>query len=469
MTTAAPPEPRELLARSRIFEDLARDELDELGRVMVKRYVMKDEPLFVQGATGDSMAVVAEGCFRVEVSRPGHDPETISQIEVGDLVGEMTCLEPAPRSASVVAEEDSFVYQLDGPAMRALKSDNRALFSAVLTGVSARVTDRIRATDEQIDELIEAHMRAGGVVGSIAPTLRAHADSDTPDPRGVRHVPMLHVFTDEELEDLLAVSPRRHCATGELLCREGEPGASCFIVLSGGLEVLREVGEAQRRLATLAEGCVAGQLSLLDFSPRTASLRVSGNTEIIEVTRQTYLDLLAQQSQIAMRLQEQLVLAGIRQLRAATGMLVRLTSLSGHLYPLHDPTRPAGAGPRPRGLAKTPPPSPSLAAAGAPLATPARFPAADPSPATTPAPPHAAAPSSQPSVPAGPHDEQGAASEPDELRQTDLDPITEMDPEQFRQTTLDDFRITMDFLKTALGEWGVSIDDLDAIEESQRE
>ncbi len=42
-----------------------------------------------------------------------------------------------------------------------------------------------------------------------------------------------------------------------------------------------------------------------------------------------------------------------------------------------------------------------------------------------------------------------------------------MDPEEFRETRVDDFRATMDIIKTALGEWGVSLEDLDAIEESQ--
>ncbi len=392
MSNDEAPEPRDLLSRSKIFEDLAGDELDRLGEAMVHRSVLKDEPLFVQGATGNSMAMVAAGRFRVEVARPGHAPEVISEIHVGDLVGEMTCLEPAPRSASVIADEDSLVYQLDGPTLRTLRADNRPLFSAVLTGVSARVTDRIRATDEQIDDMIAARTRTGGLMDGVAPILRAHAESDVPDPLGVRHVPMLHVFTDNELEDLLAVSPRRTCTPGDLLCREGEPGSSCFIVLSGALEVLREVGEALRRLATLAEGCVAGQLSLLDFAPRTATLRVALDTEIVELTRQTYLDLLVQQNRMALRLQEQLVLAGIRQLRAATGVLARLTALSSHLYPLNAPTRPGSTAGFPRAPAKTPPRSLSLSTPQVPAAAP-----------TTEPPARAGAPPAPPPPPAAPH------------------------------------------------------------------
>ncbi len=463
-------EPIDLLRRSRIFEDMARDELDTLAAVMTRQEIPTDEPLFAQGAHGDSMAMVASGSFRVEVSRPGRDPETISTIGPGDLLGELTCIEPAPRSASVIADEDSTVMLLDGPTLRTLKSDNPILFSAVLTGVSARVTDRIRATDEQIDDLLAVQARAGGLMTSVAPTLRSNAPPDNPDPATAQQGRMLRSIGDEGLQEILESSPRRELGAGEVLCNEGDPGSSCFIVLSGALEVLREVGETMQRVATLAEGCIAGQLSLLDFAPRSATLRTSRQTELIELSRQAYLELLAKQSPTALRLQEQLVMAGIRQLRAATGVLSRLTTLASHLYPNGDAS-PEERLATPRAPAKTPRMPTSLVKTLASAKPTDQGAEEEAAPAA--APPSAEAPPPPPDVRDTVHETKPRqpalhCSDEDEFRDTIVDESHSAELEKLRRAEADRFRTTMSVLKTALGEWGVSIEDLDEIAESQR-
>jgi CRP/FNR family cyclic AMP-dependent transcriptional regulator len=66
------------------------------------------ETLFAEGEPGTSMFILRRGELRVVVG--GVPVETI---EPGGMVGEMTLLDDAPRSATVVAVVDSEVVAVD--------------------------------------------------------------------------------------------------------------------------------------------------------------------------------------------------------------------------------------------------------------------------------------------------------------------------------------------------------------------
>jgi CRP-like cAMP-binding protein len=65
---------------------------------------------------------------------------------------------------------------------------------------------------------------------------------------------------------------------GALLFSEGQPGGSCFIVVTGNVDVSTGADGEQRRLASLGPGSVFGQVSLIDSQPRSAgcSMRHAG-------------------------------------------------------------------------------------------------------------------------------------------------------------------------------------------------
>lgn len=56
---------------------------------------------------------------------------------------------------------------------------------------------------------------------------------------------------------------------GRVLCEEGAIGRQAFVIVDG----LAEVVVAGERVATLAAGSFAGEVSLLDHQPRTATVR----------------------------------------------------------------------------------------------------------------------------------------------------------------------------------------------------
>ena len=64
-----------------------------------------------------------------------------------------------------------------------------------------------------------------------------------------------------------------------------------------------------------------GQLALLDRAPRSATVTATSETAALEVRSDAFANLVRASSPVALRFQEQVALAGVRQLRAATKRL----------------------------------------------------------------------------------------------------------------------------------------------------
>jgi CRP-like cAMP-binding protein len=73
---------------------------------------------------------------------------------------------------------------------------------------------------------------------------------------------------------------------GELVIREGEPGVAFYLVAGGQVRVFAtdSLGRQTER-ARLHEAALFGEMSLLTAQPRTASVQVVGEADIVEVGR----------------------------------------------------------------------------------------------------------------------------------------------------------------------------------------
>ncbi|TAK25899.1 MAG: cyclic nucleotide-binding domain-containing protein [Myxococcaceae bacterium] len=131
-------------------------------------------------------------------------------------------------------------------------------------------------------------------------------------------------FSEDELEVLLGASTTRRFAPGETLCRQARPATSCFILLSGVIEVVKEADGRERVLTELSEGAIAGQLALVDGSPRSATLRAKTDVTALEFTRDVFMRLVGASSPLAYRFQVELAVATGRQLREANRRLSAL-------------------------------------------------------------------------------------------------------------------------------------------------
>jgi CRP-like cAMP-binding protein len=105
-------------------------------------------------------------------------------------------------------------------------------------------------------------------------------------PDAVHPLPLLSSLSEDAFRRVLKTLVVRRLPDGALVIREGEPGASFFFVANGGVRVFDTDGLGrQRELATLGENAIFGEMALLSAQPRTASVAVAGEADLLEATR----------------------------------------------------------------------------------------------------------------------------------------------------------------------------------------
>jgi hypothetical protein len=100
--------------------------------------------------------------------------------------------------------------------------------------------------------------------------------------------PLFREFSCEELTEVIRGLRLRAFAPGEIIVSEGESGDRLFVLTSG--EVRTYVRGAQghhTQVRMLQEGDFFGEVSLLEFEGRTATITAAGHCELLEFDRAT--------------------------------------------------------------------------------------------------------------------------------------------------------------------------------------
>lgn len=140
----------EAISNARLFEGIPLDGLAELARHGVRRRFGRARLLMHQGDVSETMYVLLKGRVRVERSVPDvAEPLVLAELGPGDVVGEMGLLDHQPRSASVVALEDTEAMELDDLALAQTVLRYPEVSAALLRVLSSR----LRSTDELAAEL----------------------------------------------------------------------------------------------------------------------------------------------------------------------------------------------------------------------------------------------------------------------------------------------------------------------------
>lgn len=118
------------------------------------------EEIVREGSLGDALYLVLTG--RVAVEKGGH---TLAHLTSGDFFGEMSLVEPAPRSASVTAVEAAFLFRLPNDALRRLISVYPDASNALLVQIVRTLSERLRRANGTLASVGQlADWLAGSIV-----------------------------------------------------------------------------------------------------------------------------------------------------------------------------------------------------------------------------------------------------------------------------------------------------------------
>ncbi len=127
-----------------LFSSLAPEGLAELARASIEDDYAPGENLCVEGEPGNEVFILLTGDVKVLV-RDDNDglEKVIASEKAGGFIGEMAVLDPAPRSATVIAGASGVrVLRLDGSAFREALNTDPAIATGVIRTLAARLRGR---------------------------------------------------------------------------------------------------------------------------------------------------------------------------------------------------------------------------------------------------------------------------------------------------------------------------------------
>jgi hypothetical protein len=123
-----------LLKSSNFFAGVPESLLAGIAASLEELPVIAGATIVTEGAIDQSMYVIARG--RMEAR---HNDASLSTMEAGEVFGELALLDPAPRSASVVALEDGLLLKLAGPVFQDLLADHGEMALAIIRELVQRL------------------------------------------------------------------------------------------------------------------------------------------------------------------------------------------------------------------------------------------------------------------------------------------------------------------------------------------
>jgi len=140
----------DFLATVPLFNGLDRTELEKFAEVTREKSYPKGSVILFEDDPGDSLFVVREG--RVKVVLIGEDGREVilGVLGVGEYFGELSLIDDRPRSAHVIAMEDSNLLVLRRDDFRKRVESSPSVAWSLLTELSRR----LRRADDKIGGLV---------------------------------------------------------------------------------------------------------------------------------------------------------------------------------------------------------------------------------------------------------------------------------------------------------------------------
>lgn len=151
---------RAILERHPLLAHLPPERLSRLAREGEVETWKAGEDIVAEGSLGDALFLILSG--EVAVHRDG---KTFATLSAGDVFGEMSMVEPAPRSASVSAMSPTFLFRLPHDSLHRLLIDDPATASALLVQIVKTLSERLRRANHMLSSVDKlADWLAGSLV-----------------------------------------------------------------------------------------------------------------------------------------------------------------------------------------------------------------------------------------------------------------------------------------------------------------
>jgi CRP/FNR family transcriptional regulator, cyclic AMP receptor protein len=149
-------EVKTFLVATPFFGGLSDASLDLLISMLVERRFDFGACIVAEGEPGRSMYIVHSGQLVVSKIAKSGRVIRMTRLGPGDFFGEMTLIEPQNRSARVVAETSTVLYELTAGDLYAYYKADIHAYVMLMQNINRELCRRLRRADNRIAELADA-------------------------------------------------------------------------------------------------------------------------------------------------------------------------------------------------------------------------------------------------------------------------------------------------------------------------
>lgn len=99
---------------------------------------------------------------------------------------------------------------------------------------------------------------------------------------------ILSNLTEEEWGVFLGIVGRRSFAAGQTVLHAGEADRTLYIIAAGSVDVIVDGFFGPRKIATITEGSVFGEMAFFDGAPRSATIVARESVDVLTLDRPSF-------------------------------------------------------------------------------------------------------------------------------------------------------------------------------------
>ena len=140
--------------------------------------------------------------------------------------------------------------------------------------------------------------------------------------------PMFEKLVPSEIMEIIHIVEVEQYQAGNVVFREGDKGDAWFVLYRGAVEVIKQGATGEKKIAELGPQACFGEISILDGSPRSATIRVTEDSVAFRVPREVFGELLDNDHLVAYKLLHQMAILLAERQRTTTLRLSELLNAS---------------------------------------------------------------------------------------------------------------------------------------------
>jgi CRP-like cAMP-binding protein len=136
-----------------LFHEIYDEEVEQIIQTCDVATFKKGEAIIRQGEESSDIAIILSGSASVVIRDKYNKEKVVSQINAGELFGELVLINETRRTADIVAKEETNILIISYNDFYSFFNDNPKVFALMVLNVTRMVTTRLKSANNIINNL----------------------------------------------------------------------------------------------------------------------------------------------------------------------------------------------------------------------------------------------------------------------------------------------------------------------------